>query len=144
MRRARRDELGELHGIWRRSVEATHGFVRAEDLERIDEAVRTEYLPAAELWVESDEAGRAVAFMGVNGDEVESLFVDPLWRGRGIGRRMVEGHGGLRRVEVNEQNGQAVGFYERLGFRVVGRTEVDGMGMAYPLLKMERGGADMK
>jgi putative acetyltransferase len=41
------------------------------------------------------------------------------------------------KVDVNEQNGQAVGFYQRMGFVVTGRHETDGLGKPYPLLLME-------
>ena len=39
-------------------------------------------------------------------------------------------------LDVNEQNPQAVGFYFKQGFEVIGRSEVDGMGQPYPLLHM--------
>lgn len=38
-------------------------------------------------------------------------------------------------VDVNEQNEQAVGFYKRMGFTVIGRTGMDGLGKPYPLLQ---------
>ena len=40
--------------------------------------------------------------------------------------------------EVNEQNPQAVGFYEHLGFQTYKRTECDEEGNPYPLLYMKR------
>lgn len=36
-------------------------------------------------------------------------------------------------TDVNEQNAQAVGFYERMGFARTGRSGRDGQGRAYPL-----------
>ena len=39
-------------------------------------------------------------------------------------------------LDVNEQNLQALGFYLKQGFEVIGRSEVDGMGQPYPLLHM--------
>jgi putative acetyltransferase len=39
-------------------------------------------------------------------------------------------------LDVNEQNPQALGFYFKQGFEVIGRSEVDGMGQPYPLLHM--------
>lgn len=43
----------------------------------------------------------------------------------------------ILKVDVNEQNPQAVGFYEKMGYRKVGRSDVDGMGKPYPLLHFE-------
>lgn len=40
---------------------------------------------------------------------------------------------------VNEQNPQAVGFYEHLGFVTYKRTVLDEEGNPYPLLYMKRG-----
>ncbi|SPU55612.1 Uncharacterized N-acetyltransferase YjaB [Brevundimonas vesicularis] len=39
-------------------------------------------------------------------------------------------------VDVNEQNIQALGFYERLGFKVTSRSAVEGQGRPYPLLHL--------
>ena len=69
----------------------------------------------------------------------EGAFILPQWRGTGVGRALVahalERHPMLT-TEVNEQNGQAVGFYERLGFVPTGRSERDGQGRAYPLIHL--------
>ena len=43
---------------------------------------------------------------------------------------------GATRVDVNEQNEPALGFYRHLGFAVVGRSALDGQGRPYPLLHM--------
>ena len=44
---------------------------------------------------------------------------------------------GIRKVTVNEQNPQAVGFYEHMGFETYKRTERDEEGAPYPLLYMK-------
>ena len=70
---------------------------------------------------------------------MEALFVDPDFRGSGIGRALVEDavkrHPALS-TEVNEQNLQAIGFYERLGFERFGRSAIDGQGRPYPLIHL--------
>ena len=44
---------------------------------------------------------------------------------------------GLRELAVNQQNPQARGFYEHMGFHVYRRTETDEQGGPYPLLYMK-------
>ena len=131
--------------LWRRSVEATHQFLPPAEVERLFEDVRRLYLPGVEsLWVaelsESSSAGaRPVGFMGCNGPQVEMLFVDPACFRCGIGAALLAhakaAHKRLT-LDVNEQNPQALTFYERQGFGIVGRSAQDGQGMPYPLLHM--------
>ena len=44
---------------------------------------------------------------------------------------------GMQEVTVNEQNPQAVGFYEHAGFSIHKRTNCDEEGNPYPLLYMK-------
>ncbi len=144
VRPSRLQDAPRLFAIWRGAVLATHHFL-AEDFAEIARLVAEEYLPSARLWVAVDEDDRPVGFMGLSGSHVDSLFVDPELRGSGIGRTLV-GHAAASSptltVDVNEQNAAAVGFYERLGFRRVGRSPLDGDGRPYPLLhlRMDRAG----
>ena len=85
--------------------------------------------------------GGFAAFAGIDGDMLEMLFVAPSARGKGLGRELVEHvavHCGVRRVDVNEQNAQAAGFYARMGFRIVSRDALDPSGRPYPILHLER------
>ena len=87
----------------------------------------------------ANEFGGFTAFAGVAGDMLEMLFVAPGARGKGFGRQLVNHvtrHCGVRRVDVNEQNPQAVDFYAHFGFRTYRRTERDEEGGPYPLLYM--------
>ena len=72
--------------------------------------------------------------------KVEMLFIHPARRSQGIGRRLLT-YGvtalGATKLDVNEQNPQAVGFYRRMGFEVAGRSELDGTGKPFPLLHMQ-------
>lgn len=42
----------------------------------------------------------------------------------------------VNRVDVNEQNPKALRFYERCGFTVYQRDEIDGQGNPFPILRM--------
>lgn len=44
----------------------------------------------------------------------------------------------IDKVDVNEENPEAIGFYEHFGFKLIGRSELDGSGKPYPILHMER------
>lgn len=86
-----------------------------------------------------------VGFMGVNGQMLEMLFVDASQRGYGIGKALINDglkHYQIRRLAVNEQNPQARGFYEHMGFKVVERAAVDDQGNPYPILYMEKDNDD--
>ncbi|NWD24764.1 GNAT family N-acetyltransferase [Pseudomonas yamanorum] len=129
-----------LGALWEHSVRATHDFLSEDDIQRLLPLVRDCYLPmpALEVWVYEDAEGIA-GFVGTGGNNVEMLFIDPSRRGQGIGRQLLDfvraRHDTLR-VDVNEQNPQAVGFYLHYGFIQTGRSPVDGEGKPFPLLHM--------
>ena len=72
------------------------------------------------------------------------LFIHPEYRGKGVGKRLLEYAIfvlNAKQLDVNEQNRQAIGFYFNQGFEVVGRSEKDGLGHPYPLLHLSYKGA---
>lgn len=84
--------------------------------------------------------GAILGFLGIAEKNIEMLFISPENRGQGIGKLLLNyavKEQGAKKVDVNEQNLQAVGFYEHLGFKVKSRSAIDGMGKPYPLLHME-------
>ena len=93
-----------------------------------------EYLIIAEK-----EFGEPVAFMGIDSNRLEMLFLSPEVRGKGLGKQLLQ-YGietyNIQELTVNEQNPQAVGFYEHMGFQTYKRTEYDEEGNPYPLLYM--------
>ena len=129
----------ELLGVWERSVRATHLFLSDGEVRSIREYVPQALLGVAHLLVAKDEAGAPAAFMGVEDGALEMLFIDPEERGKGLGRRLlrlgIESYG-VRRLAVNEQNPQAAGFYEHMGFEAYARSETDEQGNPYPILYM--------
>lgn len=127
-----------LLSIWLRSVRASHTFLTEADIQELLPLVRDAALPALELYVlECD--GAAIGFMGLDGAKVEAMFLLPERCRRGGGRMLIEYARRLKgplTVDVNEQNPEAVRFYQAVGFRIVGRSEVDGQGRPFPLLHM--------
>src|SRR5690242_11060226 len=122
--------------IWCRSVDATHHFLAPGDRAEIEPLV-ADYVRDAELLVATLD-GVPVGFMGVTGQNIDSLFLDPDALGLGIGRLLADHVPRPTTVDVNEQNEAAVAFYRRVGFEVTGRSDTDDEGRPYPLLHMRR------
>ncbi len=133
-------DFAEITDVWEGSVRATHDFLREEDIQKMKPLVRDEYLHLVTLFGIRDAEGRILGFIGVAGNKIEMLFVHPDARGKGIGKQLL-GYAihylGTDEVDVNEQNGQAVGFYRHAGFKVTGRSERDGQGQPFPLLHLK-------
>ena len=131
--------MDQLLEVWERSVRATHLFLSAGEIAEIKTYVPQALREVPHLIVAWEAEGIPVGFMGVDGQKLEMLFLAPEERGKGLGRELVQ-YGverfGIREVTVNEQNPQARGFYERMGFCVCQRSELDKQGRPYPLLQM--------
>lgn len=139
IRRAAIDDAPALLAIWRAAVEATHHFLTAADIDAIETQVRGYLASNAELWT-AERDGRPVGFMGLDGEEIVSLFVDPAAHRGGVGRALID-HAlarGATWLGVNEQNPGAITFYERLGFTVTDRSDLDSEGRPFPILTMRR------
>ena len=131
--------IEQLVNVWEASVKATHLFLSPAEIAAIKKFVPEALIGVSQLVIERDEVGTPVAFMGFDGAKLEMLFVTPQKRGQGLGKSLLE-YGlrqGVNELCVNEQNPQAQGFYEYLGFRVYKRSEYDEQGNSYPILYMQ-------
>lgn len=139
IREAIPEDREALLDIWLRSVRATHTFLTESDIQSLLPIVREAALVQLELWVLASDDGANVGFLGLSGSSVEALFIAPEWCRRGGGRLLLD-HArrlkGALTVDVNEQNPEAVRFYEACGFEVCGRSDLDGGGRPFPLLHL--------
>lgn len=129
--------------IWRAAVDATHGFLGAEDRAAIDRMVAEDFLPNVPLWLAIDGAGRPQGFLVMDGEMIDALFVDPAVHGRGIGAALVDHALSLAPnalVDASEQASNAVPFYESRGFVRTGRSETDPQGRPYPVIHFRHPG----
>jgi putative acetyltransferase len=143
VRPARPEDRHPLLELWERSVRATHHFLTEEDIVTLRPLV-AEALAGDDLawWVAVTPDDTITGFLGYTPDTIEGLFVDPDRRGEGTGKLLVA-HAerlatGPLRVDVNEQNEAALGFYLSLGFELVGRSPTDSGGRPFPLLHLRR------
>ena len=133
-------DYAEITDVWEASVRATHHFLSESDIQYFRPLILNEYLKAVDLFCTRDASGRILGFLGVAGDKLEMLFLHPASRGKGIGGallRYATAELQVDKVNVNEQNEQAVSFYQHFGFRQVGRSELDGLGKPYPILNLQ-------
>jgi putative acetyltransferase len=129
----------ELVALWEASVRATHHFLKEEDIVFFKPLIRNEYLSAVHLYVLKND-GAFSGFIGIKDYSIEMLFIHPSQRGTGIGKALTQfaiSQLKCTKVDVNEQNQQAIGFYQHMGFKTTGRSDKDGLGKPYPLLHMQ-------
>ena len=105
--------LQQLLVLWEDSVRSTHLFLSDAEVRKIKEYVPQALASVSHLVIAERETGCPVAFMGVEGQRLEMLFLASEERGTGLGRQLLD-YGirryGIREVTVDEQNPQAVGF----------------------------------
>lgn len=127
-----------LIDLWERSVRATHDFLPETEIAQLKPLILNEYFAQVLLHVVVRD-NQILGFLGSSEDNIEMLFIDPDFRRTGVGSSLLDfavKQLGIYKVDVNEQNTQAVNFYKKSGFEVVGRSELDGQGNPYPLLHM--------
>jgi putative acetyltransferase len=133
-------EYKEVVAIWEASVRATHHFLKEEDIAYFKPLILNTYLDAVELRCIRNNEKEIVGFLGVAEQNLEMLFIHPEYRGKRIGKALLDyaiDELNVTKVDVNEQNEQAVGFYKYCGFKTIGRSELDSSGKPYPILYME-------
>lgn len=139
IRTAAKNDYQEIMEIGELSVRATHDFLPEDYLQEI-KSLLLSILPQVPLYLYCEEGGTTKGFAGVAEQKIEMLSLHPGSRGQGIGRKLTEyciQELRANKVDVNEQNEQAVGFYQKMGFRVIDRQELDSMGRPFPILTMQ-------
>lgn len=130
----------ELLSIWEEAVRSTHHFLTEADIQFYKPLIRHEYLAAVRLYIIREDSGTIAAFMGLSNDCIEMLFVRPNAHGHGYGSRLVEfaiRKKRIYKVDVNEQNAAALGFYLHMGFETTGRDALDATGKSFPILHLQ-------
>ena len=137
IREANSEDYADVIRVWEASVRATHHFLDPEDI-TFYKSIIPEALPQVKLFIYEIE-GQVAGFMGVSGNTLDMLFIDPAYRRKGIGSKLfqyAQSEFQISKVDVNEQNQQAVDFYLKTGFVQTGRRATDDFGKAYPILEM--------
>lgn len=131
--------ISKLIAVWEASVRATHLFLSDSEILSIKEYVPQALKSVDKLIIAENDEEKPIAFMGIENETLEMLFITPSERGQGLGKLQLQygiSNYRVNRLTVNEQNPQATGFYEHMGFHVYKRTDYDEQGNPYPLLYM--------
>lgn len=131
--------IDQLLGVWEDSVKATHKFLSNEEMIEIKKYVPQALKEVSHLIVLENEDNNPIAFMGIADIKLEMLFIKNSEREKGLGKQLLN-YGiekySVNELAVNEQNPNAKGFYEHMGFKVYQRNELDDQGKPYPVLYM--------
>lgn len=138
--RATEKEYPELAELWEASVRSTHHFLSEADIQYYKPLVRDVYFPAVQLYIIRNKENHICGFLGLSDEWIEMLFIHPSEQGKGYGKALLEyavHEKGFRKVDVNEQNAEALRFYLNRGFQVISRDETDAQGKPFPILHMQ-------
>lgn len=127
-----------LMEIWESAVLNTHDFLKEEDFLYYKEQLPTYFKHVILFGFEKE--GMLVGFIGISKENLEMLFIDNNFRGTGIGKKLTAyaiTNLKVSKVDVNEQNIQALNFYKHIGFKIVKRSALDEKGREYPILHMK-------
>jgi ribosomal protein S18 acetylase RimI-like enzyme len=127
LRPATSSDAAAVAGVWLRSFDAALPTVRrAHSDDEVRGWIRDVLIPRHDAWV-AEVDGAVVGVLALSEGWLDQLYLDPAWRGRGIGDRLValakeRQPSGLQlwTFQVNEG---AQRFYERHGFVAVERTD---------------------
>lgn len=125
--------------LWENSVRETHLFLSDDEIKNIKQYVPQALKNIPILIIAENINSDLAGFMGIDETKLEMLFISNSMREQGIGKQLLQygiDHYSINSLTVNEQNPQAKGFYEYMGFEVYKRTELDEQGNPYPLLYM--------
>ena len=138
IRKIKVTDYPRLMEIWESAVLSTHDFLKEEDFLYYKERLPV-YFQYVNLFGFEQE-GILIGFMGSAEGNLEMLFIDNKYRGAGIGKKLITyaiDNLQVTKVDVNELNVEAVGFYKYMGFNIYKRSNLDGEGKEYPILHMQ-------
>ncbi|MDA5545293.1 MULTISPECIES: GNAT family N-acetyltransferase [Yersinia] len=111
--RAISEDIPRLVEIWEKAVRESHLFLTEADIQF--------YLLGLEVWL-FENSREAVGLIGLDGNKVEVLFIDPIYHGKGFGKTLLAHAQHLKgKLSVNEQNPAALAFYLKSGFVKTGQ-----------------------
>lgn len=119
IRRLQKKDVTRVAELWLNTNLKAHNFIPAQYWKSNYDLVK-EMLSQAEVYVYED-GQKIQGFIGLDGDDIEGIFVSDEMQSHGIGKALVdfvkEGKTKLR-LNVYQKNVRAIRFYQKEGFEI--------------------------
>ncbi|SIN81784.1 GNAT family N-acetyltransferase [Salinivibrio sp. ES.052] len=120
LRRMRPADTERVLDIWLNASLQAHHFVDDEFWHQQREAMRSAYLPMADVWV-AESHTTIYGFYALHDDTLAAIFVCPEDQGQGVGSLLLD-HAKQQKSAINltvyQKNKASYAFYLRHGFSV--------------------------
>ncbi len=124
IRLAQPDDLEATVGVWERSrwgvqpwLEERMNYTHEDNLRHFRDVVMREY----QVWLAVADS-EVVGLIAFSEGDVDQLYVEPRWQGRGVGSALLERAKELSprgiTLHTHQRNERARAFYEGRGFRI--------------------------
>lgn len=131
-----------LVDLWEDSVRASHLFLSKKDIREIRPEVKKAFQSSQKIIIAKNQ-DEFLGFIGIEKNQIEMLFVAPNVFKKGVGKALIneafkkflKDYPSIK-VDCNEQNPQGLGFYQHLGFEIVGQNPKDSMGRNFPIVHL--------
>ncbi|OOE73086.1 GNAT family N-acetyltransferase [Salinivibrio sp. ML290] len=119
LRRMRPADTDAVLDIWLNASLKAHDFIDDDFWYQQREAMRSAYLPMAEVWV-MERDGAIEGFYAMHGQTLAAIFVAPKKQGQGVGSQLLR-HAQQQQnyidLTVYQKNHASYAFYLRHGFQ---------------------------
>lgn len=90
--------VSQLVEVWEDSVKATHLFLSNEEIENIKKYIPQAISDISHLIIAKNDNNTPIAFMGIENEKLEMLFIRNNERGKGLNTR--KNKGGIKHVRT--------------------------------------------
>lgn len=129
----------EILNVWELSVKATHHFLKPTEIDYYRPLILKYTLPQVDLYGIRNEQQELLAFIGIRNTKIEMLFVHPQYLRQKLGSALLSfaiNEHKCQRIDVNEENPDALKVYQKFGFKQIARHPTDDCGKPHPILEL--------
>lgn len=125
--------------VWELSVKATHHFLKPEEIDYYRPLILKYTLPQVDLYGIRNTQQELLAFIAIRDNKIEMLFVHPDYLRQKLGSSLLSlaiNEHKCNRIDVNEENPDALKVYQKFGFKQIARHSTDDCGKPHPILEL--------